>query len=222
MHDPEVVSTVRGQQTSRRITGAVLSAVGGGIAGVLAKFADGAGTWAADLTSYLAIWVVAVALIGAYAPTATQAAVRSVAAAVTMCAGYYAITAFVLHYPVGREAAVWLVLAVTAVPVCAALICRARSADRWWSAILIGLCAALCVSDGAVSRVVMMLTEDTSATFDASVRPVQAVVSLLGVVVIVGCVPRSWRNRVGAALVAGVAGVVALPVVAELRSLIGV
>ena len=195
---------------------------GGAVIGVGAKLADGAATWAGDAATYLAVWVVAVALIGAFAPTPVQAALRSAVAFLGMCAGYYAWTGIVLGYPVGREAIVWTALALSAVPLLAVCVQWARSGDRWWSGIVFAGVAALCLVDGAIGRVVIAVTEEVPEAFLASVRPVQAVIEVLGSAVIVLLLPRTWRSRAIALLAVTPLAFLLGALLTEARSLIGV
>lgn len=205
-----------------------LFAFGGVAAGVLAKAADESGAWwpgldwLGDLTSQQAVWVLAVALISIMARTPLAAAVRAAISMLAMCAGYYAFAAAVLHYPVGSDAAIWALVAVSVVPAAAALLRLARTADRWWSAIIVAVAAAACVADDAISRIVIALTEPTTSDFLFTLRPVRAVVDLAAAIVIVLAVPRSWRVRGIAAAAALVLGFALPPLIDEVRSAIGV
>lgn len=93
------------------------------LSGILAKEADESTlTWAANLGTYPAAWVLALALIGRLAPGLTQAAIRSSVFFVAMCLAYYAWARYVLNFPVDRDFYFWLLMAVTGVPVIAAVV----------------------------------------------------------------------------------------------------
>ncbi|OJX66429.1 MAG: hypothetical protein BGO94_06045 [Micrococcales bacterium 72-143] len=200
----------------------VMYVAGGAVAGVLAKLADGPVTWLGDLATYLAVWVLGVTLIGAFAPSAPRAAARASAAFVSVCVGYYGFAVVVLGYPVGRESVVWVLLSLTLVPAIASLVRIARTADRWWSSIVIATVAAMCVADDAIARVVIALTEDVPEAFMYSVRPIQAIINVVSAVVVVLVAPRSWRVRWWALLAAVPLAFVGAMVMSEARSTLGV
>ncbi len=94
---------------------------------MLAKIADdSARTWAAELGTYLAVWVLAVALLAVTAPTPATAAWRSAVAMAAMCVGYYGWAMGVLDFSWTNLALAWMAIAVTAVPIAAALVRWAR------------------------------------------------------------------------------------------------
>lgn len=198
-------------------------AAGGAVAGVLAKLADGPVTWLNDAASYLGLWIVAAVVIGATASSAARAAGRAAVAFTAMCLGYYGYAALALGHPVGREAAVWLALALTAVPLVAAAAHAARVRDRWWSGVVLaGLAALVGVGDDAIVRVVIAVTEDPPAAFLASVRPVQAALNVLGAAAVVLLVPRSRRVRWIAVVLTIPVAVLIAPAASAVRSLLGV
>lgn len=200
----------------------VLFAAAGIAAGVLSKAADESPGWLGDVTSQLAIWALAIALIGAFAPTLPAAAVRAAAALAGMCLGYYAYASLVLHFPVGRDALIWSVLAVTVTPAIAVLVCLARRADRAWSAVVFAVVAALCVSDDALTRIFLAISDQQSADFLATLRPVRAAVNVVSALAIVLFLPRSRRIRWIALALAVVLGACAPQIVDAARSVIGV
>lgn len=119
------------ERTARRrwlsAAGALLAAaLLGVLAGVLAKAADESGrSWAADLGSYPAAWVLAVALLGWSAPTWAAAVSRSAVFFAAMTVAYYAWAAEVLDFGWDvRLLVIWLLLSVTAVPATAVAV--------WW------------------------------------------------------------------------------------------
>ncbi len=69
------------------------------VAGALAEAADESGLgWAADLGSFPAAWVLAVALLGRAAATVRAAAARSAVSFATMSVAYHAWAALVLGF----------------------------------------------------------------------------------------------------------------------------
>ncbi|MER7001475.1 hypothetical protein ABT297_00240 [Dactylosporangium sp. NPDC000555] len=86
----------------------------------MAKVADeSVGGGAADAGTHPALWVLTVALIGDWAPTAVQSALRAAWFFVAACLAYYLWAAAVQGFSVGRDAALWGVLAGFAAPVAA-------------------------------------------------------------------------------------------------------
>jgi len=131
------------ERTARRrwlsAAGALLAAaLPGVLAGVLAKAADESGrSWAADLGSYPAAWVLAVALLAWSAPTWAAAVSRSAVFFAAMTVAYYAWAAEVLDF--GRDVrllVIWLLLSVTAVPATAVAV--------WWATRRAGVLPGRC------------------------------------------------------------------------------
>ncbi|TFV91639.1 hypothetical protein E4P40_05645 [Blastococcus sp. CT_GayMR20] len=112
-----------GVRVDRRVVGGF--AAFGLLAGIAAKVGDESGwSWAGDLGSYPAAWVLAVALIGRAAPAWRTAAVRAAVFFAAMTVAYYAYAAWVLGFGWNRLLPVWLLLSATAVA-CAAV-------AAWW------------------------------------------------------------------------------------------
>ncbi len=202
----------------------VLVALGGVAAGVLAKAADESAAldWLGDLSSHPSVWILAVALIAVTARSPASASARAAIGMFAMCAGYYAFAAAALHHPVGPEAAIWTVLAVTVVPVGAALLWLARTKDRWWSALVFAAAAAVCLTDDAIARLLIALTEHPGDGFLSTLRPVRAAFDVAAAVVIVLALPRSGRIRGLAAAATVVLTLILPPLVDRVRSIIGV
>jgi hypothetical protein len=157
----------------------------GALAGVVAKAADESGpTWAADLGSYPAAWVLAVALLGRASPTARAAAVRSAVFFAAMSVAYYAWAALALGFGWNRLLVAWLVLSGTAVPVVAVAVRAATRRSGLLPGALLAGVAGIVLGGGAVLG-------------DPAAHPVQAVadVAVAGVLVLL---PRAGRTRLAA------------------------
>jgi hypothetical protein len=157
----------------------------GALAGVVAKVADESGpTWAADLGSYPAAWVLAVALLGRASPTARAAAVRSAVFFAAMSVAYYAWAALALGFGWNRLLVAWLVLSGTAVPVVAVAVRAATRRSGLLPGALLAGVAGIVLGGGAVLG-------------DPAAHPVQAVadVAVAGVLVLL---PRAGRTRLAA------------------------
>jgi hypothetical protein len=93
------------QERPRRL-GAGMALAGslllGAVAGVSARVADESGVgWLSDLGTFDAIWVLAIVLIGRFALTPAEAALRAGLFFVALGIGYYAWTTFVHGFPGG-------------------------------------------------------------------------------------------------------------------------
>ena len=186
-----------------------LPAVLGGGAGIAAKAGDESGwRWAADLGSWPAAWVLAVALIGWRAPTVRAAAVRAGVFFAAMTVAYYAWAAVVLHFGWNvRLLVAWLVLSATAVPLTAAGAHSATRRTGWLPAALLALAAGITLGGGALG--------------DAGDHPVQAVVDVLVAGVLVVVLPRDGRTRLGASLLTLPLTWVAAQLLDVLRAVLG-
>jgi hypothetical protein len=176
------------QPTRQRVSAPVLPAcaVLGPVAGALAKAADESGLrWAADLGSYPAAWVLAVALLGGAAPTVRAAAARSAAFFAAMSVAYYAWAALVLGFGWNRLLVAWLLLSVTAVPAVAAAVQWATRRPGLLPGALLAGAAGTVLAGGAV------LT-------DAGAHPVQAVADVAVAAVLIAVLPCNGRTRLWA------------------------
>ena len=175
---------------------AALTALGV-VAGIAAKAADESGwRWAADLGTYPAVWVLAVAVIGRNAPTARAAAVRSALFFATMTAAYYGWAVWVLGFGYEPDLVLtWLVLSATAVAAVAAV--------SWWATrhsgpvagALMALIAGTALAGGAVRGVVLWWSGTPVV-----LHPVQAVADVLVAAVVVLALPRHGVSRAWAAV----------------------
>jgi len=178
-------------------------------AGIVAKAGDESGwRWAADLGSYPAAWVLAVALIGWRAPTVRAAAVRAGVFFAAMTVAYYTWAALVLDF--GWEVRLlgaWLVLSATAVPLTAAGVHVATRRTGWLPGALLAMAAGITLGGGALE--------------DAGSHPVQVVVDVLVAGVLVVVLPRDTRTRLAAVLLTLPLSWVAAQLLDELRTALG-
>jgi hypothetical protein len=190
------VTSTRPAAATRWLPGAALTGV---LAGVAAKAADESGlTWAADLGSYPAAWVLTVALVGRAAPTPAAAAARSAVFFAAMSVAYYAWAAVVLGFGWNRLLAAWLLLSATAVPAVAVAVQGATRRPGWFPGALLAGAAGIVLAGGAVLG-------------DAAAHPVQVVVDVLVAGALVTVLPRDGRTRLGAlVLLAPATGLAAL------------
>ncbi|NEK59944.1 hypothetical protein GCU56_18980 [Geodermatophilus sabuli] len=178
-----VTSAPAGRRTATVLP---LLAVLGLLAGSVAKAADESSlAWAADLGSYPASWVLAVAVIGRAAATPRAAAVRAAVFFAAMSVAYYAWAALVLGFGWNRLLGAWLLLSVTAVPaVGAAAQWATRRAGPLPGGLLAGA-AGIVLAGGAVLP-------------GPGAHPVQAVADVLVAAVVVVVLPRHGRTRLWA------------------------
>jgi hypothetical protein len=176
--------------TATRARTAVLPLLGlaGLVAGVAAKAADESGRrWAADLGSYPAAWVLAVALIGWVAPSPRAAAVRAGVFFAAMTVAYYAWAALVLDFGWDvRLLVAWLVLSATAVPLTAAAVRWATRRAGWLPGAVLAMAAGTTLGGGALAG--------------GGGHPVQVVADLVVAVLLVAVLPRQARTRLWAVL----------------------
>jgi Family of unknown function (DUF6518) len=162
------------------------AALAGLLAGAAAKAADESGlVWAADLGSYPALWVLAVAVLGRAAPSVRAAAARSAVFFAVMSVAYYAWAALVLGFGWNRLLGAWLVLSLTAVPAVAVAVHRATRRDGPLPGALLAGAAGIVLGGGAVLG-------------DAVAHPVQAGADVLVAAVLVAVLPRRARTRLWA------------------------
>ncbi len=128
-----------------------VAAVAGVLAGITAKAADESGlSWAADLGSYPALWVLAVALVGRAAPTVRAAAARAAVFFAAMTLAYYAWAAVVLGFGWNRLLPAWLVLSATAVAGVAAAVREATGRPGLPVAVVAAAAAGIVLGGGAL------------------------------------------------------------------------
>ena len=156
------------------------------VAGALAKAADESGLrWAADLGSYPAAWVLAVALLGWAAPTVWAAATRAAVFFAAMSLAYYAWAALVLGFGWNRLLVAWLLLSATAVPAVSAAAQWATRRPGPRPGVLLAGTAGIVLAGGAVLG-------------DAGAHPVQAVADVAVAGVLAAVLPRHGRTRLWA------------------------
>ena len=185
------------EPTARRPVALPVLAAAGVLAGVLAKAADESGwAWARDVGSFPAAWVLAVALLGRFAPSWRAAVLRAAVFFAAMSIAYYAWAAEVLDFGWHRQLlGEWLVLSLTAVP--------ATALAAWWAsrrpgvvpgALLAGL-AAIAFGGGVVRQQWGIWT---GAQPYLMAQPVQAVVDIVVALVLVVVLPQHLRTRLWA------------------------
>ncbi|WP_141242915.1 hypothetical protein [Geodermatophilus obscurus] len=181
----------------------------GPVAGALAKAADESGLrWAADLGSYPAAWVLAVALLGGAAPTVRVAAARTAVFFAAMSVAYYAWAALVLGFGWNRLLVAWLLLSATAVPAVAAAVQWATRRPGPLPGALLAGAAGIVLAGGAV------LT-------DAAAHPVQAVADVVAAALLAAVLPRDGRTRLWAVVLLAPATWLAGRGLAVLAALLG-
>ncbi|SOE01430.1 hypothetical protein [Blastococcus haudaquaticus] len=187
------------------------------LAGVAAKAADESGwRWAADLGSYPAAWVLAVALIGRSAPTLPTAAGRAAAFFAAMTLAYYAWAAWALGFGWSRLLPVWLVLSATAVAFFAAVVHWAARHTGLLPGAVIALAAGTTLAGGAFPGLWSGLTGGPDPG-----HPVQGVVDVLVALLLLAVLPATPRTRLWAVLLVVPAAVVAGRLLDVLRAVIG-
>lgn len=184
-------------RTRGHLRGVAGPALLGAVAGTVAKAADESGSdWAAQLGSDPAVWVLAVALVGRYAPGPATAAVRSAAFFAAMTVGYYTWAALVLGFGWDlRLLAVWLVLSVTAVPVVGAGVHGATRHPGVLPGALLALAAGITLAGGAVPGTWDAWTGVLPGT---AAQPVQAAVDVVVALVLTLALPRHRPTRLWA------------------------
>ena len=187
----------------------VLILAGAGLlAGAAAKAGDESGwRWAADLGSYPAAWVLAVALIGWAAASVRAAALRAGVFFAAMTVAYYGWAAVVLGFGWDlRLLVAWLVLSATAVPLVAAAASWSTRRTGPLPAALLALAAGITLGGGALG--------------DAGDHPVQAVADVAVALVLTVVLPRDRRTRLLAVLATLPLTVVAAVLLGLLRTVL--
>jgi hypothetical protein len=183
----------------------------GAVAGLAAKVADDAGPgWLADLGSYPAAWVLAVALLGWRAPSTRLAALGSALFFAVMSVAYYGWAVLVLGFGLRANAVLlvaWWVLSVTAVPLFAVGVRWAAAHRGVVPGALLAGAAALAVADGTLRQLWLAGTGALPAGFP--LHPVQAVAGVVVAVVVAGVLPRHGRTRAVALVLLAPAALVA-------------
>jgi len=179
----------------------VVSAAAGVLAGIAAKAGDESGwRWAADLGSYPAAWVLAVAVLGWAAPSRGTAALRAAVFFAAMTVAYYgwAAEAFGFGWHV-RLLVAWLLLSATAVPATGAVVQWATRRPGGLPGALLGVPAGLVLGSGAVREAWLSWEHPAS---ELSARPVQTIAELVTVLALVAVLPRHRSTRLWAVLCA--------------------
>jgi hypothetical protein len=181
--------------TSQRARAVLVGvALAAGVAsGILAKLADGAGSWGlGTMTSNIAVWVLIVGVWGATARTALDAVLRSAAFAAALTVSYYAWAELVLGYPRASITAMWIALSVTAVPVLAAVVQRAVRSARPLAGAALAIVASIPLTDEPVVHAWYQLTGQVSRSPQA---PLAATVAVATWVTVLLILPRHRSTR---------------------------
>ncbi|WP_225233335.1 DUF6518 family protein [Klenkia terrae] len=169
----------------------------GAVVGAAAKVADAVGPgWLADLGSYPAAWVLAVALLGCRAPSTRAAGVGAAAFFAVMSVAYYGWAVVVLGFGLRANAvllAAWLMLSATAVPLFAVAVRWAATRRGALPGVLLAGAGALAVADGTVAQLWLAAVGELPA--GTPLHPVQAVAGVLVALVVAGALPRHGRTR---------------------------
>ncbi len=143
-------------------------AFGGALAGALAQRADSFATWTGDLTSYLGLWIVAVAIVGFSAPTRRAAVSGASLFLAASVAGYYAAYAIDITAAPWLIVVVWLLAAVSVGPVVGAAGWLLRDGPPW-SAVAAGALGGLLAAEAvAISGSVLVAIEHAPVAFDVA------------------------------------------------------
>jgi hypothetical protein len=172
-----------------------LITAGGALAGIAAKIADESPiTGMADLGTSPTVWVLALAVIARFAPTPVHAAIRAAAFFIAMCIGYYAWTSLKLGYPGSGPLLVgWLALAVTVVPIGAAVIRWSCDRSGAVAAVVLAGAGGIALADPRVRQLWYAATGDLPSDFP--LRPIQGVVAIAAALVITLWLPRHHATR---------------------------
>jgi len=189
--------------------GVAAFALAGAASGVLAKVADELPIEGLpDPGTSPTLWILVLALIARLAPSPLVAAGRGTAFYVALCVGYYAWTSLVLRYPgSGPLLAAWLVLALTVVPVVAALVRWTRDRSDPIAASVIAGVAGLAANDPSVVQ--LWYAANDGLPPDFPLRPMQAAVVMAAVAIITLWVPTRRTLRAWAVLLLVPATIVA-------------
>jgi hypothetical protein len=200
-----VDTTTTGRPVRRGSRTAALAGLGL-LAGVAAKAADASGVgWLADVGSYPAAWVLAVALLARSARSTRSAATGSAVFFAVMSVGYYGWAVGVLGFGLRANLvllAVWVALSLTAVPAFAAVVHEACTRRGLLPGALLAGAASLALADRTLWHLVVRPE-------GAALHPVQGVVAAVVALVVAGVLPRHHRTRVVALALLVPAAVVA-------------
>lgn len=182
--------TEQGQTRSSRLRG-LLSVVAAGIVlGALAKAADqstvpGLG----DIGTHLGWWVVVVTVAAVSSPSRSAAALRASLLMIAMVVAYYGATYLYFRLIPPFDIALWGLMAVTAVPVLAALVWPSRETS--WSA------AAACALP-----IGLLAAEAFSFRFHPQLRAAPLAFDLIAIAVLMWMLPPDTVTRLRVAVLA--------------------
>ncbi len=192
MSEPKAEHAMR-RSTRGRVVDVARFALMGLAAGAAAKIADESGIgWLADLGTYPAVWVLALATIARAAPTAGASALTAGGFFTAMVGAYYAWASLALGFPWGPELLYWLTIAVLAVPFAAAAVWWALRRSGAVAGLVLAAMAAIAAGNGALLRAVRALSGDLPLEF---VRPMQVVIEIAVSILLIVVFPRHHRTR---------------------------
>jgi hypothetical protein len=185
------------EPTDRRLVAVLALAALGVLAGVAAKAADESGIgWAADLGTFPAAWVLAVATIGRFAPSWPAAAVRAAAFFAAMTAAYYGWAVWVLGFGYEPDLILtWLALSATAVAAVAGVSWWATRRPGMLPGLLLALIAGTALAGGALRNVYLWWSDESRL-----LHPVEAAVEVAVALAITLALPRHAATRLWAVL----------------------
>ncbi len=176
-----------------RLAGPGWLVLGGLAAGAAAKIADESGIgWLADLGTYPAVWVLALAVLSRAAPSAAAAAVTAGMFFSSMVLGYYAWARLALSFPWGPEPLYWLAIATVAVPLLATGVWWALRNTGALAGLVLSAVAAIAVGNGAMLRAFRALTGHLPLDL---LRPVQVIAEIVISILLIVVFPRDNRTR---------------------------
>lgn len=126
----------------------------GAIAGAIAKAGDQTTwRWATDLGTYPSAWIFAIVVMAALASSAVRAGILGAGFSVAAITSYYAWSAIVLGFPVGRYPLLWMGVALIIAPTLTAAIRLAQERGGMSSVIAAAGVAGLMLADGPIQPV---------------------------------------------------------------------
>lgn len=171
------------------------ASAGVGVAcGVAAKLADGSALrWLSDAANYPAAYVLALALVARFSPTAPLAALRASAFFTSLCLAYYGWSQYVLGFLEARYLLAWSALAVTLVPAVAAVMWWASRRSGVVAGLITAAIAAVPLAEGPLRQLWIVHVQHVELPL---LHPVQAALAVVVATVVAGLLPRRTRTRV--------------------------
>lgn len=198
------------------------SVVLGGLCGVGAKAADSAAVdWVSDLANYPGLYMLGLAFLAWTAGTAATAAARAALFFTALCLAYYAWSSIVLGFGGGRFLYAWTAVALTVVPLIAALLQWAFRRDGGLAGFVIGLAGAVPLADGVLRRIWSLHVSDALDS-GTSLHVPQAVLDVVITGIIVGLLPRYRKTRLASVLLVLPLALAAERLIDSVRGAVGI